>query len=162
MFWAVAAAVVLVDRVSKWWVVHRLEDRRLVGDFLRLTPTENDGAAFGLFPGARAVFLATGIAAALGLLFVHRRLPQRDVRQVFLGLVLGGNLGNWIDRALSGRVTDFLDMGIGTSRWPIYNLADVAVLAGAIGLAVRIFVPAGKRTPAAPAAGAPQEPPVEG
>jgi signal peptidase II len=134
-FYLWCLAVVALDQGSKWWMTHHGSDRALLGDVLRLTLTQNTGAAFGLFQGARGMFVAVGLAAAAGLLFANYVLPPHDKRRVMLALILGGNLGNLVDRARSGRVTDFIDMGIGSARWPVYNVADIAVVCGAAGLA---------------------------
>jgi signal peptidase II len=136
MFYVLSALIVLADQLAKWIVVHRLDNGPLLGDLLRLTLTENTGAAFGLFPGARASFVAISVVAAGGLVWAHHALRAGDRRRPFLALILGGNLGNLVDRVRLGRVVDFFDMGVGTARWPVYNLADVAVVAGAAGLGV--------------------------
>jgi signal peptidase II len=139
MFYLVTVAVALADQLTKWLVVHKVHDRPILGDLLRLTLTENTGAAFGLFPGARASFILISLVAAVGLVYAQRLLRPRDARRPFLALVLGGNLGNLVDRVRLGHVVDFIDMGIGTARWPVYNLADIAVVAGAVGLGIWIL-----------------------
>ena len=137
IFYFTGIVIVLLDQFSKWLVVHHLENGPIVGDLLRLTLTENTGAAFGLFPGARASFIAISVLAAIGLVYANHVMRGRDrMRRLALALILGGNLGNLFDRVRLGRVTDFIDMGIGTARWPVYNLADVAVVVGALGLGV--------------------------
>lgn len=150
MFYVLSAVVVVADQLAKWIVVHRLDNGPLLGDLLRLTLTENTGAAFGLFPGARASFVAISVVAAGGLVWAHHVLRPGDRRRPYLALILGGNLGNLVDRLRLGRVVDFLDMGLGTARWPVYNLADVAVVAGAVGLALLLLVDALAARRAAP------------
>jgi len=162
MFFALSIAVAIVDQITKWLVVHRLHDGPIVGDLLRLTLTHNTGAAFGLFPGARVTFIVISVVAAVGLIYANRVLGRGDARRPLLALILGGNLGNLVDRVRLGHVIDFIDMGFGTARWPVYNLADVAVVAGAVGLAVwmlvdsesarrRVAAPPGPEIEAAPA-----------
>jgi signal peptidase II len=143
MFFALGIAVAAADQVAKWLVVHRLHDGPIAGDLLRLTLTHNTGAAFGLFPGARLSFIVVSVVAALGLVYAHRVLAPGDARRPLLALILGGNLGNLVDRIRLGHVVDFIDMGIGTARWPVYNLADVAVVLGAAGLAVWMLAGSG-------------------
>jgi signal peptidase II len=141
MFYVPGILVVLVDQVSKWFVVHHVDNGPILGDVLRLTLTENTGAAFGLFPGARISFIVISVLAAIGLIYANRVLRGRDPwRRLALGLILGGNLGNLVDRVRSGRVTDFIDMGIGSTRWPVYNFADVAVVAGALVLGLHLLI----------------------
>ena len=164
MFYALGLCVLLFDQLSKWIVLHHLENGPILGDLLRLTLTENTGAAFGLFPGARVSFIAISLLAAIGLVYANHAMRSGDrLRRLPLALILGGNLGNLVDRVRLGRVTDFIDMGLGASRWPVYNLADVAVVLGAallgLGLLVEMLVErqAGARGPD-PAA--PPAPPV--
>jgi len=155
MFYLVAIAVALGDQVLKWVVVHRLHDGPILGEALRLTLTQNTGAAFGLFPGARASFIAISLVAGAGLVYANHVLGRGDARRPLLALVLGGNLGNLADRLRLGHVVDFIDMGIGTLRWPVYNLADVAVVAGAVGLGLWVLADgaaARRRAAARPAA----------
>jgi signal peptidase II len=140
MFFVLSIVVVLIDQVTKWLVVHRLHDGPIVGDLLRLTLTHNTGAAFGLFPGARITFIVISVVAAAGLVYANRVIGVGDVRRPLLALILGGNLGNLIDRIRLGHVIDFIDMGFGSTRWPVYNFADVAVVVGAVGLAVWMLV----------------------
>lgn len=140
MFYAVALLAVLLDQASKWFVVHHVENGPILGSVLRLTLTENTGAAFGLFPGARATFILISVLAAVGLVYANHVMRSRDAwRRLALALILGGNLGNLVDRVRTGRVTDFIDMGFGTTRWPVYNLADVAVVAGAVALGLQLL-----------------------
>src|SRR4051794_595426 len=142
-FWAVVTAICAADVLTKWWAESALRPqgfpRGVAGDWLRLTLVYNPGAAFGLNVGehSRWVFMAlTVIALAiLGRLYLSTRdgdLP----RSVALALVCGGALGNLIDRVRSGRgVVDFIDIGVGATRWPTFNVADMAVSTGAVMLA---------------------------
>lgn len=150
MFYVTCLVVIALDQASKWWMLHHGSDRPLLGDVLRLTLTENTGAAFGMFQGARFAFVGISVAAAGGLLYANHVLPAADRRRVWLALILGGNIGNLVDRIRLGHVTDFIDMGIGQARWPVYNAADIAVVAGALGLGWLLLRPA---APAAAPAG---------
>lgn len=139
MFYVVALLVLVLDQASKWYVLHRLEDRPILGDLLRLTLTENTGAAFGLFPGARAPFIVISVVAAVGLAYASHTMRHGARWRVMLALILGGNLGNLVDRIRLGHVTDFIDMGVRTTRWPVFNVADVAVVIGAAGLGLALL-----------------------
>ena len=163
IFYALSISAVLLDQVSKWIVVHHLDNGPILGDVLRLTLTENTGAAFGLFPGARLSFIAISILAAVGLVYANHVMRRRDpLRRAALALILGGNLGNLVDRVRVGRVTDFIDMGIGTARWPVYNLADVAVVVGALGLGLILVAEmVAEKRGARPAPGAAESVPEE-
>jgi signal peptidase II len=161
MFYLVTLAVVTLDQASKWYVLHRLDDRPIIGDLLRLTLTENTGAAFGLFPGARAPFIVISIIAALGLAYANHTMRHGSSWRVLLALILGGNLGNLVDRIRLGHVTDFIDMGVGTTRWPVFNVADIAVVIGAAGLGLALLADMSReRRATAAATAAPEAPPL--
>ncbi|MGH2528308.1 MAG: signal peptidase II [Actinomycetota bacterium] len=138
--YSTAGLVYLVDRLTKMWA-----ERALAGDppvtvipgVLQLNYTTNSGGAFGLgqsapwlFAGATVVVVAAIVAASLRL--------RHPATAVALGLVLGGGIGNLTDRALrgdgvlSGRVVDFIDLRV----WPVFNLADSAIVVGALLLLV--------------------------
>lgn len=139
IFYAIAVIAVILDHLSKWAVVHYALAGPVWGDALRLTLTYNTGAAFGMFPGARGPFIVVSCVAAAGLVYANHVLPRDDrARRIPLALILGGNLGNLIDRVRLGRVTDFIDMGLGDLRWPTYNVADIAVVVGAVCLGWRL------------------------
>jgi len=113
--------------------------RRVLGDLLRLTLVYNPGAAFGLHLGAnsRWIFMALTVGALILLarLYVETR-PGDWLRALSIALVSGGAMGNLLDRIRSARgVVDFIDVGVGASRWPTFNVADMAVSCGAILLA---------------------------
>jgi signal peptidase II len=136
---AVAGAVLTLDRLSKAWVEASLAGRRpleIIPGVLQLTYTTNSGGAFGLGRSAPWIFAGATIFVSIAIVAASTRLPNRGVA-VALGLILGGALGNLADRALngsgmSGHVTDFIDFRI----WPVFNLADSAIVVGAVLLAV--------------------------
>lgn len=134
-----AGLVVALDQLSKFIVRKMIPIGTtipVIDNVLHLTNIRNTGAAFGLLPTHQAVFiLATGtvICVILGLVATGR--PHRAVFQLALGLDLGGALGNLIDRVVQGRVTDFLDVRI----WPVFNVADSALVVGAIVLAAALL-----------------------
>lgn len=107
----------------------------LLGDFFRLTYIFNPGAAFGLYlgPQSRLIFLVLSIVALIVLALLYRKTsPDHTWRLVAMGAIGGGALGNIVDRIRSpAGVVDFLDFGVGDLRWPVFNVADVAVTVGA-------------------------------
>lgn len=139
VFWRTMILVVLLDVATKEWARHQLVPehmpRPLVGDSFRLTLVYNPGAAFGIHVGehSRWVFMALTIAAIFVLAHLYRAAQPTDgARVLALGLVMGGAVGNLINRIWSERgVVDFLDIGIGVHRWPTFNLADIGVSVGA-------------------------------
>jgi signal peptidase II len=158
---------VVVDQVSKIAVRASLPmDGRsvpVVGDLVRLTRVENEGAAFGLLPGGRAAFVVVSIAAVCAILaYLVRRRPEHPWLVVALGLVAGGATGNLIDRALYGTVTDFVQIPF---DFPVFNVADSSIVIG-VGMLLwwLLFGPDPFETPVKPEAvgEAPADGPAEG
>ncbi len=142
-FFLTALAVVSADQLSKLWVKSNLAVGESLPEtgFFRLTHVHNTGAAFGLFQDQSfllTVIAIIGIGFLLFLgLFMYRRFQFLNTisGKISLGLILGGTVGNLIDRLSAGYVTDFIDF----SFWPAFNLADSAVVVGAILLAYSII-----------------------
>jgi signal peptidase II len=145
----VAVFLIGADIITKYLAVANLPPRvphEVMGlDWLRLTLIYNRGAAFGLHLGHDAVTRAAFIALTLIALAILWRLyveTQRGDRfRVFsIALVTAGAIGNLIDRVRSSSgVVDFLDVGVGSSRWPTFNVADMAVSTGAVMLAMVLW-----------------------
>lgn len=146
VFWITAGLVIVIDFITKLVAESALLHTAAVsifGDWFQLRLVYNRGAAFGLHVGplSRWVFLGVAVVAIVVLARMSRSSPVGDrFRQVALGLVAGGAAGNLVDRIRSARgVVDFLDVGIGTLRWPTFNVADIAVSCGAIALALSLW-----------------------
>ena len=143
----IALAVLLLDRITKWGIAQTipLEDAvNIIPGFFRLTHLENTGAAFSLFADSSSPFrTALLIAFSVAALAVVSVLLWKD-RSVFhsgtmaLSLILGGAIGNLWDRVSDGKVTDFLDFYIGVHHWPPFNIADSAIVVGALLLFMRM------------------------
>lgn len=127
---ASAAAVLGLDHLTKWLVVRdiALGEEVPANGPVTLHHIENRGAAFGLFPGFQAVFLAVAVVVSIYILVVGHRAGTRPITQVSFGAVLGGAAANGVDRLRQGYVVDFVDL----HRWPIFNLADAAIVIGII------------------------------
>ena len=137
-----ALAVVIVDRITKHLVVTGIT----VGDQHRLVPgvnlvhVRNSGVAFGFFSGGGALVLVLTLAA-LGALVVYFVLrPTRRGLWVPTGLLVGGAVGNLIDRLVNGPVTDFIKLPL----WPAFNVADMAITFGVLALLYVLEGPAGR------------------
>lgn len=135
----VATLDVITKEIARTQLVPEHLPRELLGDLFRLTLVYNPGAAFGLHVGdySRSIFTVLTIGALWILIRLYKSTADGDrVRVAALGLVIGGALGNLINRLWSERgVVDFLDVGLGASRWPTFNFADVGVSVGAFLLA---------------------------
>jgi signal peptidase II len=132
--YAAAAAVYVLDRVTKVLAEHRLAHHApvdLIPGVLRLTYTQNPGGAFGLFGNAPYLFLGATLLVCVAIVIASFNAGSLPL-SIGLGLVLGGALGNLTDRivrgsSLSGRVVDFIDFHV----WPVFNVADSAIVIGA-------------------------------
>jgi len=132
-----AALSILMDQSTKIWVSTNLfyhESIPIFGNTLRITYTRNPGIAFGISSGP-LTGLPLLFITLLGSIFIAYILVMESriskVRSAALGMILGGAVGNLIDRLFHGDVIDFIDVGINNSyRWPIFNVADASVVAG--------------------------------
>jgi signal peptidase II len=127
--------VVLVDQATKAWIIGELASGRVVlllGDLLRLVYSENNGALFGLFRGQVALFGLLSLFVIGLIVSVHARSGRSPYLTLTLGLLLGGAIGNAIDRFRLGHVVDFVDGGIGTLRFYTFNVADASITAAVL------------------------------
>ena len=139
-----ALTILVADQLTKALVVANLavgEQARLLGDLVQVWHAQNRGAAFSLFQGGTVVFLIVSVLSIGIVAYFHRSLRDRSLwLHVVLGIVLGGTLGNFIDRLRQGYVTDWLSIGIGDTRWPTFNVADSSVVIGIGILVVYLFL----------------------
>lgn len=130
MFFSIILAVLLVDQGTKAAVqmlMYLGESIPVLPPVFYLTYIMNPGAAFGILPNQKVLFITTGLLLVIGALAGYRKLPPaKKILRIGLGLVLGGALGNLVDRLRFGRVVDFLDFRV----WPVFNLADTAIFIG--------------------------------
>ena len=143
VFFLTGLLIAVADQLSKAWVRTNLAEGQSLFDigFLRVTHVHNTGAAFGLFQDqsfALTIVALVGITVLLVYaLVIHRYFPWLNsmLGRSALGLILGGTVGNLIDRFRFGYVTDFIDFGF----WPVFNIADSAVTVGVIIFAYSIL-----------------------
>ncbi len=137
---AVAAVVLVADQLTKAMVIAAVpvgERVQVLGDLVQVWHARNTGAAFSLFEGGFLLFVVVTAVALAMIVYFHRSFVGRSRwLQVILGVVLGGTLGNFIDRVRFGYVTDWISVGIGSTRWPTFNIADSGVVVGIILLVV--------------------------
>ena len=130
LFLSLAGVVVLADQATKAWVLAAYQPDTLVpllGEYIRIALSHNNGGLFGLFRGQALVFAGFSLGVIALIVEYHRRAGRSRLLSTALGLLLGGALGNLVDRIRFGYVNDFVDMGIGSWRWYTYNLADAAI-----------------------------------
>ncbi|MDX2261560.1 MAG: signal peptidase II [Gemmatimonadales bacterium] len=155
-FWGVLFVTVLLDRITKVIAERNLvwgdTPIPVIGEFARWRLVYNPGAAFGIHLGSfsRWAFMAIACIAVVLLYRMWREAELADrFRQLALSFVAGGAAGNLIDRIISPRgVVDFIDIGLGATRWPTFNIADIAVSCGAIALALSFWREDAQRAPA--------------
>lgn len=146
VFWPLLFGLLLADCGTKRLAEDALvlhTPRAVMGDVVRFTLAYNPGAAFGMNvgPASRVVFTVLTLVALVALIGMYRSaLPHQRVQVAALGLVTGGALGNLVDRLRGAAgVVDFIDVGVGTTRFWTFNLADAGITIGAILLAISLW-----------------------
>lgn len=144
----IALLVVLVDQSSKWMVASNItlhDSITVLPGFFRLTHVQNSGAAFGLFAESASewkvaiLILFSLLALVVVSALLWKNSHSMTTTGVGLALILGGALGNLWDRLLTGHVVDFFDFYLGTYHWPAFNIADSAIVLGALLLVSEIL-----------------------
>ena len=161
VFWSAVAVALCLDQLTKLWIVRNLTfaDRiPVIEGFFSITHVRNPGAAFSLFatspePFRRIFFVVvTLVAIALVFSFFRRLAPGERLSALALGLVLGGAVGNLIDRLVYGEVIDFLHFRLlGGYTWPDFNLADSFIVVGVGLLVLELFATEGEDQEVEPA-----------
>jgi signal peptidase II len=145
---AILASVVVLDQVTKVWLVRSLElhdYRPIIDGFLSLSHVHNRGAAFGVLsnaslPNQHLLLAGLSLAALLAITYYFLRLPaEARLPRVALALVLGGAVGNLIDRLRLGHVVDFIHVYWRQHAWPDFNVADSAITIGVVLLILDIL-----------------------
>lgn len=133
-----SALVIALDQLTKHWIVQAFGfgESSAITSFFNLVLAHNSGAAFSFLAGAggwqRLFFILVASAASAVILYLLRKHGQQTLFALALSLVLGGALGNLIDRIRWGYVVDFLDFYYGNHHWPAFNVADMAITGGVI------------------------------
>jgi len=149
----IAALVILLDQLTKVLIVKsfHLGASMTVTSFFNIVRVHNEGAAFSFLAGAagwqRWLFIGLGLAAAVFIVWMLSRHGGQRLFSLALALILGGALGNVIDRLHAAKVTDFIQVFIGSYPFPVFNVADSAISVGAVALiAFSLF--SGEKKPA--------------
>jgi signal peptidase II len=144
VFVGLAGVVVVLDQAAKAWLVANLGPGDVVevfGDFVRLIFGQNSGALFGLFRDQALLFGLVSLGVIGVIVAYHGRSGRSLYLSIALGLLLGGALGNLIDRLRLGYVVDFVDIGIGNLRFYTFNVADAAISTSIVMLVAVAIVP---------------------
>ena len=145
---AVGGMIILLDQVSKLLILHFLplfSAMEIIPGFFNLVHVRNTGAAFSILAGVNSVwrqslFVGLTIVVVGILLFAYGKLrPEDRWTRTAYALIIGGALGNLVDRLRLGEVVDFLDCYVGAYHWPAFNLADSAISVGALMLVISVL-----------------------
>lgn len=132
IYFLIATGVIILDQVTKFLVrgdFALYESRPVIENIFHLTYIENPGAAFGMFADKRFFFLIVTSLIIIFIIFFMKQMEKEEPRaNIFLAMAVGGAIGNFIDRAMKGTVTDFFDFRI----WPVFNIADSFIVVGMI------------------------------
>ncbi len=147
IFWILITVIaVILDQATKWLAVEYLmpiDTFPIIKDALHLTYLENRGAAFGMLKDSRWVFLIISTVAIVGIVFyLVKYKPQSKMFRMSLAFILGGGIGNMIDRTVLGYVVDFIDFKL--INFAVFNVADSFVCVGAVLLFIYVLFIEGK------------------
>ncbi len=152
-YFIIVCLVVICDQATKYAIVSTFslyEYKVIIPGFFHLTHVTNPGAAFSFLADVEGAwrhyfFLTIGSVAVIVLTgFLYQTRKQSLLQSVGLSLIIGGALGNLVDRVIRGAVVDFLDFFYGSLHWPAFNVADMAICAG-VALVLLVQLPYGKK-----------------
>ncbi|GIO65518.1 signal peptidase II [Paenibacillus cookii] len=135
-YYILAIVAFLVDQGTKWIIAKQLElgqEIPVIGNFFLITSSRNRGAAFGILPNQRWFFIIVTVVVVIAIIWYMQKVRKTSARKLLpaaLSLVLGGAIGNFLDRALTGEVVDFLMFNFGSYTFPIFNIADSCIVVG--------------------------------
>lgn len=135
IYYVVALIVFLLDQGTKFLIATRMELGEtipVIGSFFQITSHRNQGAAFGILQGQRELFIVITVVVVVAIIWYLRKTVRNGQKLLPFGLslVLGGAIGNFLDRAVAGEVVDFARFNFGSYTFPIFNIADSAIVVG--------------------------------
>lgn len=146
IYYAIALVVILLDQVTKWFVVKNMqlgEEIIIIEPYLSFLSHRNRGAAWGMLEGQMWLFYIVTVVVAAGIIYYfHKEAQGHRLFGISLMLLLGGAIGNFIDRLVSGEVVDFISVLIPVINYdfPIFNIADAALSIGVVTLIIHIIM----------------------
>ena len=140
VYYIIAVVAFLVDQGTKYLIASRMElndQIPVIGNFFLITSHRNRGAAFGILEDQRWFFIVITTIVVIAIIWYLQKVMKTSNKllPLALGLVLGGALGNFIDRVIAGEVVDFLQFNFGSYTFPIFNVADSCIVVG-VGLII--------------------------
>ena len=148
MYYLIALGIIIIDQLTKWLVVRYMEigeNIPIIHNFLYLSSHRNRGAAWGILEGQMYFFYIITVGVVIGLIVYLQKLPKdQPWMKLALSLMLGGAIGNFIDRVLHQEVIDFINTFIFTYDFPIFNVADSALVIG-VGIILILTILEGKK-----------------
>ncbi|MEI5906101.1 signal peptidase II [Bacillus spongiae] len=143
LYYVIALFVVLLDQFTKWLIVQRVnlgEQIKVIEDVLYITSHRNKGAAWGILEGQMWFFYIVTVIVVAGIVyFLQKEAKGKRLYSISLAFILGGAIGNFIDRVFRGSVVDFINTYIFTYDFPIFNIADAALTIGVVLLIIVMF-----------------------
>ena len=149
LYYLLALLIIGIDQLTKWLVVKQMElyeQIPIIENFFYLTSHRNKGAAWGILQGQMLFFYIITTIVIIGVIYYMEKYARGNIlMSISLGLILGGAIGNFIDRLLHQEVVDFLDFIIFTYDFPIFNIADSSLFVGVVLIITATFIDEKKR-----------------
>lgn len=143
-FYILSLLIIFIDQWTKWLIVKYMEigeQITIIENFLYITSHRNKGAAWGILQGQMWFFYIVTVIVIVAIIYYMQKYGKsKRSLQISLGLMLGGAIGNFIDRVFRHEVVDFIDTFIFTYDFPIFNVADSALVIGVILLMIQMFL----------------------
>ncbi|MGM0873585.1 MAG: signal peptidase II [Bacillota bacterium] len=143
-YYIIAAIIIVIDQISKWLIVKNMElgeNITVIENFLYITSHRNRGAAWGILQGQMWFFYIITAVVIIGMIYyIQKYTKENKVMGIALGLMLGGAIGNFIDRLFRKEVVDFINTYIFLYDFPIFNVADSALCVGVALLFIQMLL----------------------
>ncbi|CQR47770.1 Lipoprotein signal peptidase [Paraliobacillus sp. PM-2] len=143
-YYVIAFVMIVIDQLTKWWVVANMDLREsisIIENFFYITSHRNTGAAWGILAGQMGFFyIITSIVIVVIVYYIQKFAKDSMLTGISLALILGGAIGNFIDRLFRKEVVDFFDVYIGSYDYPIFNVADSSLVIGVILILIATFI----------------------
>ena len=143
MYYLIALLIILIDQLTKWLVVKYMtlgESIPIIENLLYITSHRNRGAAWGILQGQMWFFYIVTTVVIIGIVYYIRKYSTDKLTGISLGLILGGAIGNFIDRIFRNEVVDFVHTYIFSYSFPVFNVADASLCVGVGLLVIAMFL----------------------